>query len=143
MSENGITPGGTADKQLGEIVTEVTSKAQLLIQEEIALAKAEITEKVSKLVKGIAAFALAGFFALLMLIFLLHTLAWGFTEAGGGWLDFNVWVGFAIASLILLLLVGLSALIGLRMVKRGAPPTPDMAIEEAQKTKAALQEARS
>ena len=139
MSENGTPPTGSADKQLGEIVSEVTSKAQLLVQEEIALAKAEVSEKVSKLVKGVAAFALAGFFALMMLIFALHTLAWGLVN----WFDFNVWVGFGITTGILLLLVGLAALIGVRMVKRGAPPTPEMAIEEAQKTKVALQEARN
>jgi uncharacterized membrane protein YqjE len=139
MSENGVTPPETADKELGAIVADVTSKAHLLVQEEIALAKAEVSEKISKLVKGVAAFALAGFFALMMLVFLLHTLSWGFVN----WFDFNPWVGFGLTTGILLLLVGLAALIGIRMVKRGAPPTPDMAIEEAQKTKAALQEARN
>ena len=29
------------------------------------------------------------------------------------------------------------------MIKRGTPPTPDLAIAEAQKTKRALEEARS
>jgi uncharacterized membrane protein YqjE len=139
MSENGTPPPGTADKQLGEIVAEVTSKAQLLVQEEIALAKAEVSQKVTKLVTGIAAFAVAGFFALMMLVFLLHMLSWGFVN----WFDFNPWVGFAITTGILLLLVVVTALIGLRLVKRGSPPTPEMAIEEAQKTKVALQEARN
>ncbi len=137
MAENGTRPGA-ADKQLGEIVADVTQKAQLLVREEIELAKAEIQTKVSKLVKGIAAFAAAGFFALLMLIFLLHTLSWGWVN----WFDFEVWVGYGITTLILLLLVAGAALFGLRMVKKGTPPKPEYAIEEAQKTRAVIEEAR-
>ena len=44
---------------------------------------------------------------------------------------------------LLLILTGLAGLIGLRLFKKGAPPTPEMAIEEARKTQAALKEARS
>jgi hypothetical protein len=139
MSENGVQPPGSADKQLGEIVAEVTSKAQLLVQEEIALAKAEVSVKVSRLAKGAVSFALAGFFALMMLIFLLHMLALGFAD----WFQLKVWVGYAITTGLLLLVTGLSALVGIRMFKKGSPPVPQMAIEEAQKTKAALREARS
>jgi hypothetical protein len=139
MSENGVTPPDTASKDLGEIVGNVSKQTSLLVSEEIALAKAEVTEKVSKLGKGIAGFALAGFFALMMLIFLLHTLAWGFAD----WLGLKQWVGYGLTTGLLLILTGLSALIGLRFVKKGSPPTPQMAIEEAKKTQAALKEARS
>ncbi len=139
MADDGPRPSATADKQLGEIVSDVTQKAQLLVREEIALAKAEIQVKTSRIVKGIAAFAAAGFFALMMLIFLLDTLSWGFVD----WLDLKVWVGFGITTGLLLLLTIVAALIGLRMFKKGAPPTPDYAIEEAQATKRALDEVRS
>jgi Putative Actinobacterial Holin-X, holin superfamily III len=139
MSENGVTQRDTANKDLGDIVGNVSKQASLLVSEEIALAKAEVSEKASKLGKGVAGFALAGFFALMMLIFLLHTLAWGFSD----WLSVKTWVGYGITTVLLLLFTGLAALIGLRFVKKGAPPTPDMAIEEAKKTQAALKEARS
>jgi uncharacterized membrane protein YqjE len=139
MSENGITQRDTASKDLGDIVGNVSKQASLLVSEEIALAKAEVSEKVSKLGKGIAGFALAGFFALMMLIFLLHMLAWGFAD----WFGFKTWVGYGITTGLLLLLTGLAALIGLRMVKKGSPPTPQMAIEEAKKTQAVIKEARS
>jgi uncharacterized membrane protein YqjE len=139
MAENGVPPAGPADKQLGEIVSEVTSKAQLLVREEIELAKAEIQLKTSRIVKGIVFFSAAAFFALLMLIFLLEALSWGFVE----WFDLKTWVGFAATTVLLLLLTIFAALIGRRMMKRGAPPTPDLAIEEAQKTRAALEEARN
>jgi putative superfamily III holin-X len=139
MSDNGVPPPGTAEKNLGEIVAEVTSKSTLLVQEEIALAKAEVSVKVSRLVKGIVCFALAGFLALLMLIFVFHTLSYGFAD----WLGVKTWVGYGLTTVLLLVLTGLSALIGLRLFKKGTPPTPQLAIEEAQKTKAALKEVRS
>jgi len=139
MSDDGMTPAGTAEKPLGEIVSDVTEKAQLLLREEIALAKAEVSQKVSRIAKGAAAFGLAGFFALLMVIFALDTLSWGLVS----WLNVKIWVGFGITTAALLLLTVLAALFGIRMIKRGTPPTPDLAIAEAQKTKRALEEARS
>ncbi|HEX8065296.1 MAG TPA: phage holin family protein [Thermoleophilaceae bacterium] len=139
MAGNGVRPPGTADKQLGEIVSEITQKAQLLVREEIELARTEVQQKVSRIVKGIVAFSVAGFFALLMLIFLLDSLSWGFVE----WFDLKVWVGFGITTLMLLLFTLIAALIGVRLFKRGTPPTPELAIEEAQKTLEALEEARS
>ena len=139
MSDNGVTQRESADKQLGDIVGNISKQSSLLISEEIALAKAEVSEKVSKLGKGIAGFALAGFFALLMLIFLFHTLAYGFAD----WLGVKTWVGYGITTVLLLVLTGLAALIGLRMVKKGTPPTPEMAIDEAKKTQAALKGVRS
>jgi hypothetical protein len=90
-------------------------------------------------VKGVIAFSVAGFFALVMLILGLETLSWGFVD----WLGVKNWVGFGITTIILLLLTVISALVGMRLVKRGSPPKPDLAIEEAQKTKVAFQEARS
>ena len=138
MSDNG-TPPGSADKQLGEIVSEVTQKASLLVREEIELAKAEIQVKTSRIVKGTLAFSVAGFFALLMVIFLFETLSWGFTE----WFDLKIWVGFGFTTGLLLFLTIVAALIGRRLFSRGTPPTPEYAIEEAQATKKALEEARA
>ena len=75
MSTNG------ADKSLGDVVTEVTEKASLLVREEIELAKAEVTAKVTKLGKGAGALAAAGVLAVFALIFFLHALAWFFNDA--------------------------------------------------------------
>ena len=138
MAENGVQPGGPADKQLGAIVADVTQKAQLLVREEIELAKAEIQVKTSRIVKGAVAFAAAAFFGLMALVFLLHTLSWGISQ----WFDDVAWVGYAGTSILLLVITGIAALLGVRMMKKGAPPVPELAIEEAQKTRAVLEEAR-
>ena len=62
--KDGSKPPETADKSLGEIVSEVSEKASLLVREEIELAKAEVTSKVSRIARGGAFFAgaaVAGF----------------------------------------------------------------------------------
>ena len=138
MSGNGMQPPESAEKSLGDIVNEVSTKATLLVREEIELAKAEVSTKVSRIGKGVAAFGVAGFIALLGLIFVFHTLAWGIAD----WFSFKIWVGYGIVTLGLFVLAGLAALIGVRMVKRGTPPMPEMAIEEAKKTRATIEEAR-
>ncbi len=139
MATNGTQPPGSADKGLGEIVTEVTSKAQLLVREEIELAKAEVTAKVSKLAKGAGFFAGAAVLGLFGLIWFFHFLAIGLAD----WFGLKVWVGYAMVTVVLFVIVGLLAFLGLRSVKKGSPPVPKMAIEEAKKTRAALEEARS
>jgi uncharacterized membrane protein YqjE len=137
MASNGSGPG-SAEKGLGEIVTEVTSKAQLLVREEIELAKAEVTTKVSKLAKGGAFFAGAGILAVFGLIYLFHMLALGFAD----WFGLKAWVGYAIVTFLIVVVAAVLGFLGYRSVKKGSPPVPELAIEEAKKTRAALEEAR-
>ena len=129
---------GNADKQLGEIVGEVTSKASLLVKEEIELAKAEITTKAKKLGIGAGLIAVAGVFMVFFLIFFLHFLALGFAD----WFGLKDWVGYAMVCILLLLGAGILALVARGMFKKGSPPVPTMAIDEAKKTRAAIEEAR-
>ena len=80
--------------ELGQAIQEVTEKMQLLVREEIALAQAEMTAKVQKLIRGIVAGAIAGIFALFGLIYLLHAASWGIWEllgtGNGPWLGFLI-----------------------------------------------------
>lgn len=116
--------------ELGEAIQEVTEKVQLLVREEIALAKAEVTEKVAKLIRGIVAGAIAGIFAVFGLIYLLHAASWGIWEILGT--GNGPWLGFLITTLILFLLGAIGGLLAFRFIKKAMPPTPVMAIEEAQ-----------
>jgi hypothetical protein len=134
----GTPPPRDADKQLGEIVNDVTSKASLLVKEEIELAKAEITTKAKKLGIGAGLIAVAGVFMVFFLIFFLHFLALGFAD----WFGLKDWVGYAMVCILLLLGAGLLALIAKRLFDKGSPPVPTMAIDEAKKTRAAIEEAR-
>jgi hypothetical protein len=134
MSGNGAPP--SADKNLGEIVSEVSEKASLLVRQEIELAKAEIATKVSKLTKGAAVGGAAGIFLIFGVTMLFHTLAWFLYDL----FDFNaIWFGFAIVTGTLFLLAMLAGFIAMRLFKKGAPPTPDLAIEEAKLMRASLE----
>jgi protein-S-isoprenylcysteine O-methyltransferase Ste14 len=135
---DGTPPPRSADKQLGEIVGDVTSKASLLVKEEIELAKAEVAQKAKRLGIGAGLLAVAGVFMFFFLIFVLQMLAYGFAD----WFSLKTWVGFAIVCVMLLVSAGILALIARRAFKKGSPPTPQMAIEEAKKTRAAIEEAR-
>jgi protein-S-isoprenylcysteine O-methyltransferase Ste14 len=129
---------GNADKQLGEIVNEVSAKASLLVKEEIELAKAEVAQKAKRLGIGAGLAAVAGAFLLFFLIFFLHMLALGFSD----WFDLKPWVGYAIVCILLLVFAGVLGLIAMRLFKKGSPPVPQMAIDEAKKTRAVIEEAR-
>jgi len=117
---------------IGHTVAEISEKASLLVREEIELAKAEVTQKVTRLGKGAAVVAVAGLFAVLGLLFGLHALAWFFAWVVGDVVLDVTW-GYLIVAGIFFLLAAIAAAIGLRWIKKGSPPTPDMAIEEARR----------
>ena len=134
MTGNGAPPG--ADKNLGDIVSEVSEKASLLIRQEIDLAKAEVSSKLSKLTRGVGVGAAAGVFLIFGITMFFHTLAWFLVDL----FDFSqIWYGFGIVTAILFVLSILAALLAYRLFKKGSPPVPAMAIEEAKLTRADLE----
>jgi uncharacterized membrane protein YqjE len=137
VSGNGVPPREDADKGLGDIVAEVSEKASLLVRQEIELAKAEVAEKVGKLARGAAMGAAAGVFLIFGVTMMFHFLSW-FVNDLFDWSNL-VWPGYGIVTLGLFILAGLAAWLAARFFKMGAPPTPDMAIEEARKTRAELE----
>jgi len=132
-----MPPPDGADKSLGEIVADVSEKASQLVREEIELAKAEVKDKVSKLTKGAVVAAAAGVFMIFAVTMFFHGLAW-FLDDVFNWED-NIWAGFAVVTALLFLLAILAALIAFRLFKKGSPPTPDLAIQEAKRTRAELE----
>ena len=122
--------------ELGRAVQDVTQKAQLLVREEIELAKAEMTDKAVKLGKGAAFGIVAGVFAVFALIYLGHALAWAINDILD--VDTAIWAGYLITGVLILLAGAIAGLLALRFVKKGSPPKPAMAIEEAQLIKGTL-----
>jgi uncharacterized membrane protein YqjE len=129
--DGGLGSNGSADKTLGQIVSEVSEKASLLVREEIELAKAEVTDKISKLTKGAVVAGAAGVFLIFGITMLFHTLAWLLDDL----FNWDPWTGFAAVTVLLFVLAGLAAFIAIRLFKKGSPPTPDLAIEEAKRTR--------
>jgi uncharacterized membrane protein YqjE len=119
---------------LVQAIQEVSEKASVLVREEIELAKAEVTQKVTKLGKGAAVAAAAGVFvlgALIMILFGLAALAyWAIPFPDGQ----EFWGYFTVAA-ILLVLAALAGYVAFRALKAGSPPAPTMAIDEAKRIK--------
>jgi uncharacterized membrane protein YqjE len=120
------------DRPVGELVFDVTERASTLIREEIELAKTEVTEKATRLIKGAVVGLAAGVFILMAVIFALVGCAWLLYYYLPG-NDFAYFWGFFAMAVILLLLGAVAGLLAAKAVKRGTPPVPKMAIEEAQK----------
>jgi cobalamin biosynthesis protein CobD/CbiB len=128
-----VAPDG-ADKSLGDIVSEVSEKASLLVREEIELAKAEVVSKAKTMGRGAGIGVAAGVFLVFALVMFLHMLAWFFVEV----FDLQIWVGFGIVTLLLVIFAVIAGLLAAKWLKAG-PPTPDMAIAEARLTRETLE----
>jgi uncharacterized membrane protein YqjE len=137
-SRSGDERSGKGPPQnIASAIAEVSERATLLIHEEIELAKAEISEKTTKLIKGAIVGVAAGVFLVLALIMALFGCAWLLYYYLPG-NDFTYFWGFFAMAVILILLGVLAGLIAARAVKRSAPPVPKMAIEEARKIREAV-----
>jgi uncharacterized membrane protein YqjE len=132
------TDGSKSPEEMtvAELVFEVSDRASVLVREEIELAKTEVTEKVNRLLRGSVVGLVAGVFVLLALAMIMHGIAWAINDLFFG--D-DVWAGFLVEAGVFLLIAAGGGLFAYRSFKRGAPPTPDMAIEEAKEIRAAFE----
>jgi hypothetical protein len=121
---------GSGPAAIAEAISEVSEKATLLIREEIELAKTEVTEKVTKLLKGTGIGFAAGVFAIFGLVLLLEGFAWL-----AYWVlpvpDGTFFYGFFFVAIVVFVIAGIAGWIAARFVRGGAPPTPQLAIDEA------------
>lgn len=124
---------GETERTLGQLVADASHDMSALIQNEIQLAKTEITRGLSFGGKGAALLGGAAFLGLLGLIFLFHT----FSRVIAIWLP--VWAGYLIVTLVLFLLAGILGLLGLKAMKKAKANTvPQKAIRNAQESVAAI-----
>jgi uncharacterized membrane protein YqjE len=115
------------EKSVAELVFDVSERTSTLIREEVELAKAEVTEKVTKLLRGSAVGLAAGVFAFLALILAMEGIAWLLNEV----VFDNYWAGFFVEAAVFLLIAAGAGWFAYNSVKAGAPPVPAQAIEEA------------
>ncbi|HEY6731220.1 MAG TPA: phage holin family protein [Solirubrobacterales bacterium] len=135
-----IPPSGPTppddQRSLADLVVDVSENASTLVREEIELAKAEVSEKVGKILRGSVVGIAAGVFAFLALILIMHGIAWLLAEE---LFDGNVWPGYFVEGAVFLLIAALAGWIASKALKSGAPPVPEQAIEEAKLTKEMLE----
>ena len=123
-------------RSTAELVFDVSEGASSLIREEFELAKAEISEKVGKILRGSVVGVAAGVFAFLALILVMEGVAWLLNEEV---FDGKAWPGFFVEAAIFLLIAAAAGFFAYRSVRAGAPPVPEQAIEEATLTKEMLE----
>jgi Putative Actinobacterial Holin-X, holin superfamily III len=119
---------GQPDSNLAQVVTEVSERMTVLVREEIELAKAEMSQKLSSLKLGIAGVAIGAVFALLVVPFGLMTLAWFLNDD----VYQSEWLGFLTVFGVLVLGTVVAFIFAWRKLRVG-PPTPKMALDEAKK----------
>ncbi len=128
------------ERSVAEMVFDVSERASTLIREEFELAKAEISEKLGKILRGSVVGIAAGAFAFLALILVMEGVAWLLNEEV---FDGKTWPGFFIEAALFLLVAAAAGYFAYRSVSAGAPPVPEQAIEEAKLTKEMLEKEES
>lgn len=116
-------PDGASDPSVGELFGRLTEHTTRLVRAELALAKAELTAKLTKIGIGVGLLAAAGVLSLYALDKLFDAAALGLAEA------FAPWLAFLIVGVALLIIVGILAAVGIKSLKAGTPPTPERAID--------------
>jgi hypothetical protein len=143
-ARDGAPASGSGESaQVAAAIQEVSAKAQLLVREEIELAKAEVTQKVNALKKGAIIGAAAGVFVLGASIELLHFLAWLLFNIIPIGDDNDVFWGYLVAAIILLVIAGIAGLLALKAFKKGTPPKPELAIDEAKRIQETVKDSRT
>src|SRR5436189_144251 len=102
--------GDTAEKTLGDVVGDVSTKASLLIREEIELAKTEMAEKAKSLAKGSAVAITAGIMVVFALIYFFEALAWFFNDLFDT-VNTSPWLGFIIVFGLLFIIAAIAGFV--------------------------------
>ncbi len=117
------------DPGIIELVRSAAADTTELVKQQIELTKAEVKESVKTAGSSFGMIAVGLFILLLGVIFLLVTLAYVLVQLG-----LQVWAGFGIVTLVLLLVGGIIALVGIRPSKTIHGPERSMAALEATKS---------
>ena len=118
------------DAGLGTSAKQIAEHASALARLELRLAALELSRKAKSLALGIA-------LALAALLLLLYALGFGLAAIAAA-IPLDAWAALLIVTGGLLLLIGLLAFFAVQAFKRGAPPVPKQAIEEAKLTSEAI-----
>jgi hypothetical protein len=121
---------------LGAAARLVSERASSLVRLELQLALTELKQKAAAFGLGIALLVAAGLFGIFALGFGLAAAAAALATT------FSTWLALLIVMGGLALLAGLLAAVGIGRLRKGTPPVPAAAIEEAKLTTEALKNGR-
>jgi hypothetical protein len=135
-TESTAPDAATAERRnnlgVGAAVKQVAEHASAIARLEMELAQLELKRKIANLGLGIA-------LAIAAAVFGLFALGFGLAAGAAALATFlDTWLALLIIFGGLLLIALILGLVGLGRIKRGTPPVPEQAIDEAKRTTAAL-----
>ena len=110
----------------GELVTRLSEQMSTLVRDELALARAEMTEKAKRAGTGAGLLGGGGVLALYGVAGLITTAILGLSEVWAPWL------AALVVTVVVFAIAGALALVGRSEVKQAAPPLPEKAKENVQ-----------
>jgi len=123
---------GNGNHKLGAAAKQVAEHASALTRLEVELASLELKSKVTAFGLGIGLGVTAGVLGLIGLLFALATITAAIA------LVVSVWVALLIMTGALFLVAGVAGTLAVGRLRRGTPPVPEKAIEEAKRTTEAI-----
>jgi hypothetical protein len=119
---SGSSSSGGESPSIGQLFGEISKDLSTLMRQEVALAKAEVTQSAKQASKGVGMFAGAGYAGHLTVLFLSFALWW----ALGYWFDNLAWAALVVA-VIWGIVAAVLALRGKKEMKevQGMPKTAD------------------
>jgi uncharacterized membrane protein YqjE len=122
----------TEQQGVGAAAKQVAEHASALARLELELAGLELKQKAGALGAGVGLGIGAAVVALYAVGFLLATAAVALA------IVLDAWLALLIVTLVLFAVTAVLGLIAVRAIKRGTPPVPELAIQEAKLTSEAL-----
>ena len=113
----------TREPSIADVIKSAIRDAQDLVRSEVALAKAEVRQEVRRVSVGAGLLAGAALAAIIAVIFLMTTIALAIADL----LDWPVWSGFGMVTVLVAIAAGTAGYIGKRRITaaRHMPRTVD------------------
>jgi uncharacterized membrane protein YqjE len=134
------TPTGTslssdaANATTGELITRLSTQVSELVRGEIALAKAELAQKVSGPTSAAGLAGAAGVLALYGVGALITTVIAALA------LVLPVWVAALIVAVVIFIVAGVLGLLGKNQIQRATPAVPEITVESVKRDVATVSE---
>ena len=136
MSEkdDGLHRNPESTPSIGTLVGQLSEQASRLVRAEIASAKAEMAQKAQKAGIGIGLLVVAGIASLYGLGFLLHSAMSGLDNV------MPLWLAALIVGLVLVIFAGIVAAVGVKLLKKASPPSPEITVKSLRDDVTAIKE---
>ena len=116
-----------ADASTAQLVSHMSEQVSTLVRDELALARAEMTEKGKRAGKGAGLLGGAGVLALYGVSALLVTIGAALA------LVWPTWLAALVVTVVVFAAAGVAALLGKKQVKQAVPPAPTAAVDSTKR----------